>query len=206
MEPAADDRRDSGERAEGNALFRAALAEARGYADQRSDTLRRQMRSPQPGDQPPGDQPPGGQPFTAETALRYAPELSGRRRAMLTASNFGVIGGVSPYALPHSLWEVMTDKIPREERAGDSRFTRHGNSHEPYARRAYEVLLQMRAEPCDFVVHPKHSWLGATPDGYVGDNGLIEIKCPYYQIQERVPAQYMAQVRTGPCSCCEVLK
>ena len=29
-----------------------------------------------------------------------------------------------------------------------------------------------------FAIHPKLEWFGASPDGLVGDEGLIEIKCP----------------------------
>lgn len=36
------------------------------------------------------------------------------------------------------------------------------------------------------MVHPEHDWLGASPDGIVDDDGLVEIKCPFglrYKIQ-----------------------
>lgn len=32
-----------------------------------------------------------------------------------------------------------------------------------------------------FVEHPEYPWLGATPDAFVGSNGLLEVKCPARQ-------------------------
>jgi len=34
-------------------------------------------------------------------------------------------------------------------------------------------------EDCGFYIHPEYEWLGATPDGLIGDDGLSEIKCPF---------------------------
>ena len=30
----------------------------------------------------------------------------------------------------------------------------------------------------DFIVHPEHDFIGISPDGLVGDDGMLEIKCP----------------------------
>lgn len=49
---------------------------------------------------------------------------------------------------------------------------------EPLARSAYEVFSGKAVTETGFIVHPKYSDIGASPDGLVGDDGLIEIKCP----------------------------
>lgn len=49
---------------------------------------------------------------------------------------------------------------------------------EPLARSAYEVFSGKAVMETGFIVHPKYSDIGASPDGLVGDDGLIEIKCP----------------------------
>jgi len=54
-----------------------------------------------------------------------------------------------------------------------------GKNHEEEAREAFEYDQGVQVAPASFVVHPKLDWLGASPDGYVRDYALLEIKCPY---------------------------
>lgn len=127
--------------------------------------------------------------------LEVAPPLSDRRKHMFTASRFADMAGVSPYGLPHSLWLVMTGREPADEVFQGNEATQRGQELEPVARRAYELRFAKSAPPCDFVAHPEHIWLGATPDGVVGEDGLLEIKCPMHKAHEEVPLHYMAQVQ-----------
>ena len=53
-----------------------------------------------------------------------------------------------------------------------------GTDQEPYARAEYEATQGAMVEECGFVSHPTIEMAGASPDGLVGDDGLIEIKCP----------------------------
>jgi len=53
-----------------------------------------------------------------------------------------------------------------------------GTDQEPYARAEYEATQGAIVEECGFVSHPTIEMAGASPDGLVGDDGLIEIKCP----------------------------
>ena len=53
-----------------------------------------------------------------------------------------------------------------------------GTEHEPEARSLYAFMVGTNVEEVGFVVHPEFDFAGASPDGLVGDNGLIEIKCP----------------------------
>lgn len=54
----------------------------------------------------------------------------------------------------------------------------HGTEFEPYARTAYEVSQNVMVEQVGFVLHPTLDCTGASSDGLVDDDGLIEIKCP----------------------------
>jgi exodeoxyribonuclease (lambda-induced) len=57
-----------------------------------------------------------------------------------------------------------------------------GKELEPLARAAYEARTGELVEELGFVLH--HSLLaGASPDGLVGDFGLVEIKCPFSHSQ-----------------------
>ena len=76
----------------------------------------------------------------------------------------------------------------------------HGNEFEPFARAEYEILNSVMVEEVGFVKHPALDWTGASPDGLIGDDGLIEIKCPNtathieYLLNGGAPAKYQMQM------------
>ncbi len=53
-----------------------------------------------------------------------------------------------------------------------------GTEKEPFARAEYENRTFSKVEEVGFIQHPEIEQAGASPDGLVGDDGLIEIKCP----------------------------
>lgn len=53
-----------------------------------------------------------------------------------------------------------------------------GKDQEPHARAAYEFLTNEAVEQAAFVAHPTIAMAGASPDGLVGADGLVELKCP----------------------------
>lgn len=53
-----------------------------------------------------------------------------------------------------------------------------GTDTEPLARAAYEERTFNNVETCGFIMTPDGRRSGASPDGLVGADGLIEIKCP----------------------------
>jgi len=53
-----------------------------------------------------------------------------------------------------------------------------GTEQEPFARAAYEAKTGQMVEEVGFLPHPKIALAGASPDGLVGDSGMVEIKCP----------------------------
>lgn len=54
----------------------------------------------------------------------------------------------------------------------------HGNETEPQARAFYELETGNEVVECGFIPHPALTNSGASPDGLIGDLGLVEIKCP----------------------------
>lgn len=75
-----------------------------------------------------------------------------------------------------------------------------GTATEPDARAAYEFLTDAEVTEIAFVPHPSIAETGASPDGLVGDEGLLEIKCPksHTHIEtlrgQKVPAKYLTQM------------
>lgn len=53
-----------------------------------------------------------------------------------------------------------------------------GTDQEPIARAEYEALQGVFVDEMGFASHPTIENAGASPDGLVGADGLIEIKCP----------------------------
>lgn len=54
----------------------------------------------------------------------------------------------------------------------------HGTETEPQARASYTLETGLSVVEVGFVPHPTIAMSGASPDGLVGDDGLVEIKCP----------------------------
>ena len=52
-----------------------------------------------------------------------------------------------------------------------------GIETEPYAREAYEIMTGQLVTEVGFIEHAGLK-AGASPDGLVGDDGMVEIKCP----------------------------
>jgi putative phage-type endonuclease len=75
-----------------------------------------------------------------------------------------------------------------------------GTEHEPMARAEYEILRGVMVNEIGFVPHPTIKNSGASPDGLVGDKGLIEIKCPNTAthietlLTREIPKKYMCQM------------
>lgn len=76
-----------------------------------------------------------------------------------------------------------------------------GTEKEPEARSAYEFRTDATVEQVGFIPHPKIAMSGASPDGTVGDDGLLEIKCPNTAthietlLGGAVPSKYVTQMQ-----------
>lgn len=66
--------------------------------------------------------------------------------------------------------------IPKQGFTNDA--MRWGTETEPQARAMYELETGLTVVETGFVPHPTLGGTGASPDGLVGDDGLVEIKCP----------------------------
>jgi putative phage-type endonuclease len=77
----------------------------------------------------------------------------------------------------------------------------HGTETEPLARISYEVSRNVLVDEVGFVPHPTIEMAGASPDGLVGDDGLLEIKCPNTAthietlLSQTVPGKYNTQMQ-----------
>lgn len=76
-----------------------------------------------------------------------------------------------------------------------------GTDQEPNARSAYEFRTDATVELVGFVPHPTIGDSGASPDGLVAADGLVEIKCPNTAthietlLGRSVPGKYITQIQ-----------
>jgi len=76
-----------------------------------------------------------------------------------------------------------------------------GVDQEPLARAAYESHQNVLVDEVGFLVHPTIWESGASPDGLVGDFGMVEIKCPNTAthidtlLTQTVPGKYNTQMQ-----------
>jgi putative phage-type endonuclease len=134
------------------------------------------------------------------TTSQRTPDWQAARVGRLTASNFAAAVGVSPFLSRQALWREYIGIAPP---FGGNAATAWGERNEDVARHAYEKLTGDRVETTGFFAHEAYGWMGCSPDGLVGGDGGVEIKCPYWAATPHldVPGHYMAQVQ----GCLEIL-
>ena len=94
--------------------------------------------------------------------------------------------------------EVLTGK-PAESYSNAA--MQWGVDQEPLARAAYESYQNVLVDEIGFVVHPTIWASGASPDGLVGELGMVEIKCPNTAthidtlLTQTVPGKYNIQMQ-----------
>jgi putative phage-type endonuclease len=81
-----------------------------------------------------------------------------------------------------------------------------GTDQEPFARAAYEAVKDVLVQEVGFVVHPTIEGAGASPDGLVGEFGLVELKAPntatHIQtlLDQKVPEKHNIQMQWQMCT------
>ena len=77
----------------------------------------------------------------------------------------------------------------------------HGTETEPQARMAYEAETGLMVSEVAMIEHPTIAMSGASPDGLVGEDGLVEIKCPNTSthiatlLADKAPSGYIPQMQ-----------
>ena len=111
-----------------------------------------------------------------------------KRAGRVTGSSVGAILGLSPFMKPE---DVMRNMV-RQYHNAPSEFTgnvatNYGTYNEPNALADYELQFDTKVIETGF--HTFEDWLGASPDGLIGNDGLIEIKCPY-GLRDKNPPEF----------------
>lgn len=128
------------------------------------------------------------------------------RLGRITASRFKDVmtngrGGSPSKTAESYMMELAIEKVTGTQAAFfENDAMRHGTETEPQARAMYEIVSGNEVSEVAFI--ELNEFVGVSPDGLIGLDGLIEIKCPNTKTQvERflknigLPAEYKWQVQ-----------
>lgn len=158
-----------------------------------------------------GTLPPGAADVVLsqlETAEKQLSDWQRARLGKITASRFGLVkklktGNWGETALSY-LYDLVGEHLtgqPSQTFTGNDA-TEWGNEYEAEAIHAYTKRTGKKVKSSNtFFQHPELQFVGGTPDGLVGEKGIIEVKCPFNfknhirtVINRAVPEEYVAQV------------
>jgi len=100
------------------------------------------------------------------------------------------------------LWQLVAERLtgqPQESFSPNAAMIR-GTEQEPISRAAYEAHCGQFVEQVGFIQHPTMKWFGASPDGLIGTDGVLELKNPNtathlaYRKAGQPPAKYRYQM------------
>lgn len=101
------------------------------------------------------------------TGSRFA-DLMARTKSGPSASRQNLLATLAVERITRSCVETFTNAAMQR-----------GTELEPVARSAYEMSRGVLVEEVGFIESPELSWcVGVSPDGLIGSDGLLEIKCP----------------------------
>jgi hypothetical protein len=140
---------------------------------------------------------------------QLSPEWWEARKGIPTASNFDRIMTPKKMVLSSQCEPYIAELIAEQICLNPNYFTEQGRpitqamtdgvDNEPEARRFYEIERDVTVQQVGFVT-TDDSRFGCSPDGLVGEDGGLELKCPMlktqvmYVLNGQVPDEYLAQV------------
>lgn len=90
--------------------------------------------------------------------------------------------------------------LPQGVDLSNNKAVQWGNDAEPLARAAFEAETEQFVTEIGFIDHPAIAMAGCSPDGLLGGDGVVEIKCPNtathieYLKAGTVPSDYRKQI------------
>lgn len=132
-----------------------------------------------------------------------SPEWFAMRAGKVTASKVSdVMSAITTAGYKNYLADLVVERLTgNKTESFTNAAMQWGVDQEPIARAEYEVKTGNFVDQIAFVDHPTIANFGCSPDGLIGDDGLIEIKCPNtathidYVMQDKVPTKYIPQIQ-----------
>lgn len=145
-----------------------------------------------------------------EDLIQGEPEWLAARRGIITASVVSKLLTPTGRVAANDYSRALTFEIAAERITGESEFVfvnddmQRGNEVEPLARDLYARHFDRPVTQVGFMVEDMWGFrIGYSPDGLVAHDGLIEVKGPRAKkhlktiVEDRVPAEHMAQIQCG---------
>ena len=141
-----------------------------------------------------------------------SPEWFAQRLGRITASNFGALmtlprskkdreaGLISETARTYLIKKV-SEVLTGMSKEFTTQSMEWGSETEDEARKIYELENMVEVKQIGFAILESNPIVGGSPDGLVGDDGIIEIKCPDsntftgYLLGDSIVKGYMAQIQ-----------
>ena len=122
------------------------------------------------------------------------------RRGKFSASTFkNLFMGKTTQGYQDEIMRVVFERLTGESPESFSNdYMKRGNELEPHAKARYIMDTFNKVEDSGFF--ELNEWVGCSPDGLIGEDGLIEIKCPKYTtminylLKKELPSEYKWQV------------
>ena len=119
------------------------------------------------------------------------------RVGMVTASRVPALLGKSSLRSRADVIREMADELCGKMTKDTSAIKEHGIRLEPEAVKEFARLTGLTVREGGWHVHPEYPWAGASPDGLIGEDAGLEIKCPHSRSADDVLADegYLIQVK-----------
>lgn len=129
------------------------------------------------------------------------PEWFACRMGFFTASNFSnLFSKETTIAYQGTINRIVYERLTGESpETYQNEFMKRGTDLEPQAREAYELETFNKVHQVGFIEF--NDWIGGSPDGLIGKDGILEIKCPKwdtlisYHLSDKIPSEYMYQMQ-----------
>ena len=140
------------------------------------------------------------------TVIQGSPEWLAQRIGRVTASRLAdVLANVKSgeaAARANYRAELVAERLTgKQQESFTNAAMKWGTECEPIARAAYEAEYGLLVTEVAMIQHPRIPMAGASPDGLVSIDGLIEIKCPETKahidtiLSGEAPAKYIPQMQ-----------
>lgn len=151
---------------------------------------------------------------TSETLVQGSPAWRELRLGKITVSRFGDVltqpkgkaareaGELSETAKSYLL-DLVAEILTGQDQGPPTTWAMQwGIDNEPAARQLYSKVTGLEVQQIGFLAHPQEPMIGGSPDGLVGDDGGVEIKCPAntrihlgYMLDGELPKEHVPQVQ-----------
>jgi len=150
---------------------------------------------------------------TVHMMEQRSPEWFAHRLGRVTASRIADVMAQTKSgpgaARKNYLADLVAERLTGTAREGFTNAAMQwGTETEPQARAAYEFMRDAEVAEVGFIDHHTLDMAGCSPDGMVGDDGMVEIKCPNTATHietlrtEKIDGKYMKQMQFQmDCAC-----